>query len=224
MGKVRGELEDLAFRHLDPEAYAEGSRDHRTQAPSQRRVPAARSATTVEAESAPRRHSGARGSRLKRAYSVYQKMKRQKITIDQVYDLTGAAHHHRFGEELLRRAGRDPQRVAPHSRPHQGLHRHSRAPISTSRCTPPWSGRDGQHFEVQIRTEEMHRIAEEGIAAHWKYKEGKQGPGGRRPAHRLAAASGRVAAGHAGSGRVHVHAQSGSLPGRGLHLHARAAR
>jgi len=36
----------------------------------------------------------------------------------------------------------------------------------------------GRHFEVQIRTEEMHRVAEEGIAAHWKYKEGRRGAAG----------------------------------------------
>ena len=77
--------------------------------------------------------------RVKRAYSVYQKLKRQKISLDQVYDLLGTPHHHRFGQELLRRARRHPQRVASHPRPHQGFHRHSRARISTSRCTLPSS-------------------------------------------------------------------------------------
>ncbi len=114
--------------------------------------------------------------RVKRAYSIYQKLKRQKISLDQVYDLLavriitdsvkncyaalGVIHN-----EWHPIPGRIKDFIAmPRPNLYQSLH--------TSVIGP-----GGFAFEVQIRTAEMHRIAEEGIAAHWKYKEGSRGPG-----------------------------------------------
>ena len=113
---------------------------------------------------------------MKRAYSVYLKLKRQRITLDQVYDVVavriitdsvkncyaalGVIHN-----EWHPVPGRIKDFIAmPRPNLYQSLH--------TSVIGP-----GGIAFEVQIRTEEMHRIAEEGIAAHWKYKEGSKGPG-----------------------------------------------
>jgi guanosine-3',5'-bis(diphosphate) 3'-pyrophosphohydrolase len=174
MGKVRGELEDLAFRYIDPEGYSDVRQSIETK----------RHATeellndirkTVEAELRREGIPAKVESRMKRAYSVYQKMKRQKIGVDQVYDLLalriltdsvkncyaalGVIHN-----EWRPVPGRIKDFIAiPRPNLYQSLH--------TSVIGP-----QGQPFEVQIRTEEMHRIAEEGIAAHWKYKEGKKGP------------------------------------------------
>jgi GTP pyrophosphokinase len=174
MGKMRGELEDLAFQYLEPDAYREildaiESRRHSNEGflDEIRR--------TVEAElrreGIPARLEG----RAKRPYSVFQKLRRQKITVDQVYDLMalrivtdsvkncyaalGVIHN-----EWRPIPGRIKDFIAiPRPNLYQSLH--------TSVVGP-----HGQTFEVQIRTEEMHRIAEEGIAAHWKYKEGRKGP------------------------------------------------
>ena len=174
MGKVRGELEDLAFQHLEPDAYQEilaaiESRRHS----NEEFLHEIRH--TVEAElrrdGIPARIDG----RVKRPYSVFQKLRRQKIAIDQVYDLmalriiTDSVKNCYAALGVIHNKWRPiPGRIKdfiaiPRPNLYQSLH--------TSVVGP-----HGQTFEVQIRTEEMHRIAEEGIAAHWKYKEGRKGP------------------------------------------------
>ena len=174
MGKVRGELEDLSFKYLEPDASAELLKEFETARPESEAF-LNEVKHTVEVHLAREGIPARVETRLKRAYSVFQKLKRQKITLDQVYDLLavriitdsvkncyaalGVIHN-----EWHPIPGRIKDFIAiPRPNLYQSLH--------TSVMGP-----GGRHFEVQIRTDEMHRIAEEGIAAHWKYKEGKRGP------------------------------------------------
>ena len=170
MGKVRGELEDLAFRYTDPVAYERVSA-----AVEARRVEGEQFLRSVEDTIAEQlRENGIEARvewRIKRLYSIYQKIERQKITFDQVYDLLAirvitqdvTSCYAVFGliHTLWRPVpGRIKDFIAmPRANHYQSLH------------TTVMSAA-GHQFEVQIRTEEMHRIAEEGIAAHWKYKAG----------------------------------------------------
>ena len=173
MGKMRGELEDLSFKYLEPEASAELLKEFEAARPANEAF-LSDIKHTVELHLAREGIPAHVDGRLKRAYSVFQKLKRQKITVDQVYDLLavrivtdsvkncyaalGVIHN-----EWHPIPGRIKDFIAiPRPNLYQSLH--------TSVMGP-----GGRHFEVQIRTEEMHRIAEEGIAAHWKYKEGKRG-------------------------------------------------
>ena len=173
MGKVRGELEDLSFRYIEPEASAEISRTIEGQrADNESYLEKMRA--TVESELRREGIPARVQARVKRAFSVYQKLKRQKITLDQVYDLMGLrivtdSVKNCYGalgvihNEWRPVPGRIKDFIAiPRPNLYQSLH--------TSVVGP-----EGRHFEIQIRTEEMHRIAEEGIAAHWKYKEGRKG-------------------------------------------------
>ena len=175
MGKLRSELEDLAFRYLDPTAFEEVKSAIETKRQASEQVLdeiRATVETKLSAEGIPARVEG----RVKRPWSVYQKLYKQKITIDEVYDLLGIRIitdsvrncYAALGEihnEWHPIPGRIKDFIAiPRPNLYQSLH--------TSVMGP-----GGVAFEVQIRTEEMHRIAEEGIAAHWKYKEGKRGPG-----------------------------------------------
>jgi GTP diphosphokinase / guanosine-3',5'-bis(diphosphate) 3'-diphosphatase len=182
MGKVRGELEDLAFQDVDPIGYK-----HIKDAVEQRRKSGEQFLEQIETvirEKLKENGIDARvESRIKRLYSIYQKLQRQRITVDQVYDLLairivaasvkdcyaalGAIH------QMWRPvAGRIKDFIAmPRPNLYQSLH----TTVIAENGTP---------FEVQIRTEEMHHMAEEGIAAHWKYKDGA--PVSARDEQRLA--------------------------------------
>ncbi len=173
MAKIRGELQDLSFSFLDPVAYqntvaqieARRTVNQDFIQETERII-----ARELEEHGIPARLE----SRTKRIYGVYSKMKRQKITIDEVFDLVAI----RVITDNVRNCytvlgilhnlwkpvpGRIKDYIAiPRPNLYQSLH--------TSVV-----GQNGQPFEIQIRTQEMHRIAEEGIAAHWKYKEGKLG-------------------------------------------------
>ena len=168
MGKLRGELEDLAFRYTDPYAYQQVATE----------VDALRGegenflqgiVSELETKLIESGISGRVESRIKRLYSIQQKLASQQIPVDQVYDLLAVRVICRTVQDcyavlgLLHSTWRPvPGRIKdfiamPRPNLYQSLH-----------TTLIASG--GHQFEVQIRTEEMHRVAEEGIAAHWKYK------------------------------------------------------
>jgi guanosine-3',5'-bis(diphosphate) 3'-pyrophosphohydrolase len=173
MGKVRGELEDLAFRYTDPVSFEQVSA-----AVESRRIEGEQFLRSVEdtlAEQLRENNIEARVEwRIKRLYSIFQKQQRSKVTFDQVYDLLAvrvitqdvSSCYAVFGliHTLWRPVpGRIKDFIAmPRANRYQSLH-------------TTVMGASGHQFEVQIRTEEMHRIAEEGIAAHWKYKSGGSG-------------------------------------------------
>ena len=168
MGKLRGELEDLAFRYTDSFSYEQLSGE----------VEALRGegekfldgiVVEIEAKLKEFKIKGRVESRIKRLYSIQQKLQDQKIPVDQVYDLLAVRVICETVQDcyallgLLHSIWRPvPGRIKdfiamPRPNLYQSLH--------TTLIAP-----GGHQFEVQIRTEDMHRVAEEGIAAHWKYK------------------------------------------------------
>jgi GTP pyrophosphokinase len=174
MSKIKNELEELAFRHLEPAAY----QALRLQVESRRRATEGlldelRKELATKLQEAQIPFVSIEG-RIKRLWSIHLKLQRQNVPLEQVYDflalrvVTGSVKDcyavlgiiHQMWSPV---PGRFKDFIAM-SRPngYQSLH--------TSVV-----GERGLPFEVQIRTEEMHRVAEEGIAAHWKYKEGRLG-------------------------------------------------
>ena len=169
MGKIRGELEDMAFSYIDPIAY----REIREEIEGKRRFAEDFLKEVAGVIESKLRENGIQARvewRIKRLFSIYQKMKRQKTELNQVYDLLAIRVITQSVQDCYAALGAVhslwppvPGRIKdfiamPRPNLYQSLH-------------TTVIGKNGQPLEVQIRTEEMHRTAEEGIAAHWKYKE-----------------------------------------------------
>jgi len=171
----KGELEDLSLRHLDRTTYDEIAAllaEHRAEreASVQRHLEILRHALQeehIEAEVT---------GRPKHIYSIYRKMKRKGVPFQQIYDVRGLRVIVNTVPDCYRVLGIvhglwkpiphefDDYIANPKDNGYQSLHT---AVI----------GEDGKTLEVQIRTWEMHHVAEYGVAAHWRYKEGgKQDP------------------------------------------------
>jgi GTP pyrophosphokinase len=174
MSKIKNELEELAFRYLDAPSY-QALRlevEHKRRATeglidSLRRQLEARFA---EAQVPVVRIEG----RIKRLWSIHQKLERQKISLDQVYDFLALRIITASIKDCYGVLGIIHQMWSPVPGRFKDFIAMSR-PNGYQSLHTSVVGDGGVPFEVQIRTEEMHRVAEEGIAAHWKYKEGRVG-------------------------------------------------
>ncbi len=170
MQKIKWELEDRSLRCLDPVGYAEITEELDKRSEESQEFLEHIKERLVERFEAAGIH-GEMHSRVKHIYSIYKKMYTQHKTIDEVYDLyamrvivdTVADCYNILGfiHDMYRPIpGRFKDYIStPKANMYQSLH-------------TTVIGREGIPFEVQIRTHEMHRTAEFGIAAHWKYKSG----------------------------------------------------
>jgi len=172
ISKIKIELEDLSLKYLEPEKYAEIVECRNMKMDGGGRIKG-----LVDEVDALIKEAGIQAEvygRMKHAFSIYKKMINQNKTFDQIYDLfavrivvdsvkdcyasLGAIH-----EKYKPIQGRFKDYIAmPKAKMYQSLH-------------TTLISHDGQPFEIQIRTYEMHKTAEYGIAAHWKYKENKAG-------------------------------------------------
>ncbi|MFN0086228.1 MAG: RelA/SpoT family protein [Blastocatellia bacterium] len=172
MSKIRVELEDLAFQYLEPDAYKRLKEDV-----EQRRASTEHFLEEVRAKIIERLRENnvpfkSVEGRIKRLYSIHLKLQKQKIPLDKVYDLAAIRIITEDVRDCYFALGVMHQYWKPFNDRIKDFIANPRENGYRSLHTSV-IGEEGYHFEVQIRTEEMHHIAEEGVAAHWKYKEGK---------------------------------------------------
>ena len=172
ISQIKCELEDLCLKYLDPEAYEYLTVNINSQI-SERKEFVNFVVNEIKKILKESNIEGEVFGRTKHFYSIYKKMKRQNKTLDQIYDLTAVRIivdtvdqcYELFGkihQEWKPIPGRIKDYIAtPKENMYQSLH----TTVVTN---------IGKIFEIQIRTKEMNRTAEFGIAAHWKYKENKE--------------------------------------------------
>ena len=172
IGQIKWQLEDLAFRHLEPDTYKDIARKLAARR-VQREKFIAEAIDTLRAELDKAGIDADITGRPKHIYSIYRKMKARSADISQIYDLLALRVLVKTLPECYAVLGQvhtlwrplpgqfDDYVASPKESGYQSLHTTVLA-IHT------------QPIEVQIRTEEMHQVAEYGVAAHWRYKEGRR--------------------------------------------------
>jgi GTP pyrophosphokinase len=169
MFRIKAELEDLAFFYLEPEAYQQ-IQEGLARKKGEREKYVSEVCETLREKLAEHGLQGEVSGRLKHLYSIYRKLQAQQITLDELYDLLafriilntvsecyealGIIHHY-----FRPVPGRLKDYIGmPKANLYQSIH-------------TTVIGAYGERLEVQIRTRDMHTVSEEGIAAHWSYKE-----------------------------------------------------
>jgi GTP pyrophosphokinase len=168
---MKSELEDLAFKYLHPDLYEDIQR--KIAKKEKERTRYIDEVNRILMKKLYENHiDGEVTGRIKQIYSLYLKMKEQNINFDQVYDITAF--------RVIVNAVKDCYDVLGiiHSlwkpipgkfKDYIGLPKENMYQSLHTSVIGPY----GERIEIQIRTREMHKIADEGIAAHWKYKEGR---------------------------------------------------
>ena len=168
--QIKWQLEDLAFKYLNPDAYNE-LKQKLDKTRSQREKDIQAATETLKERLAAEGITAEFQGRPKHLYSIYNKMQKQTLDLGEIYDLialrvivpTVADCYHSLGivhQVWMPLPGRFDDYIAKtKSNGYQSLHTKVIGP-------------NGEPLEIQIRTTEMHRTADFGIAAHWQYKEG----------------------------------------------------
>jgi guanosine-3',5'-bis(diphosphate) 3'-pyrophosphohydrolase len=168
---LKAELEDLAFFYLEPEAYQQ-IQEGLARKKGEREKYIQEVCEHIREKLEEHHLKGEVSGRLKHFYSIYRKLQAQQITLDELYDLLAfriivdTVHECYEALGVIHAVFRPvPGRLKdyigmPKANMYQSIH-------------TTVIGRYGERLEIQIRTQEMHRVAEQGIAAHWSYKEGR---------------------------------------------------
>ncbi len=171
IGKIKWELEDLTFKVLEPEQY--NALKQRISVRREERERDVNKLTKfIEKEINKTGINAEVTGRPKHLYSIYQKMERRGVAFEEIYDLLAIRVIVKKVEECYFALGIVHNLFLP-------IHERFKDYIATPKSNMYQSlhttifGSEGKMYEIQIRTEEMHRTAEEGIAAHFRYKEGK---------------------------------------------------
>ncbi|RIK53173.1 MAG: GTP diphosphokinase [Chloroflexi bacterium] len=168
--QIKWELEDLSFRYLEPNTYRDLARAMQ-QKRDEREKWVARVKYELEQELAKAGIPAEVTGRPKHIYSIYRKMKRKDVDFEQIYDIHGFRIIVDTEANCYAALGVVHSNYRPIPGEFDDYIANPKDNMYRSLHTAVLSKRSGRPMEIQIRTREMHEVAERGIAAHWQYKE-----------------------------------------------------